>query len=101
MADVEELKWYSGGAERGQIAMELISDLISRLDSGKEQPLRELLFGFYREIKAQESSVPYVMNQMNIELAQCMLDNGIVLSEENRKLMKQLQTLRYIRYGSR
>lgn len=99
MSDEENIKWYTGGVERGEFVTEKLTELISLLDSKNEQPLRDLLFNFYKEIKTSGSSVPYILSRMNISISNCLIDNHIILSKESSDLLKQILKMSQIRYG--
>ncbi|WP_318764971.1 bacteriocin immunity protein [Lactiplantibacillus carotarum] len=83
--------WYSTGEQRRQTAMAKILDLVGDLSPTTEQPLRELLARYYQELLAQTSGSPvYVLMRLDLDIATCLHQNGIVLSPANSKRIHDL-----------
>lgn len=99
MSNEEHVKWFTGGVERGEVVTEKIAELIQLLDPEKGKPLRELLFDFHQEIKNGHQSIPFILSRMDIAVAKCLVDNGIVLTEDSSQLLKQILSMGQIRYG--
>lgn len=98
--EMSDIKWYSGGQERGRVAAGIISEIVANLDPATEQPLRQVLASYYTEFIEQKSgSNLSVFNRMSLEISKCVHQNQITLSSENKQLMDQLLSLNYIRYS--
>jgi len=94
------LKWFSGGKDRANNAIELITDLLVELNGDiQTEPLQQVLVNYKDELERQESSVPYILSRMNIAISNVMSKNGIMLSKKQSNLMKQLSNLSNIYYG--
>lgn len=94
------MKWFAGGMERSEKALELIKDLQNSIKGNSEQKGLSQLFQRYQtELETKGSSVPFVLNRMNVELFEVLTKHKINLSSEQLELLKELQKLSQIRYG--
>jgi len=97
--NMKAVKWYAGGHDRAEVALGLITDLVANLDDQHDQPLRELLASYYKELIDQRSgSNLYVITRMGIGLSKCLHQNEIVLDEDNERRLKALLELNNVRY---
>ncbi|EOT39538.1 bacteriocin immunity protein [Enterococcus columbae] len=97
-----QLKWYAGGQERGKVAVDLLTQLISELkasDDDNKKGLADLVQSFINEIKQGICAVPLSLSRLNIEVSNYLTTNQIVLSEKESKLFKEVAGLSQIRYG--
>ncbi|MCL5459414.1 bacteriocin immunity protein [Loigolactobacillus coryniformis] len=93
------MKWYAGGTERGQQAVELLTELIDHLNNDNELPLKQLLFQFRQEITAQSQAIPYILSRLNVAIAKVIRENKIVIAADNEARLKSLLALVEIRWG--
>ncbi|WP_278554363.1 bacteriocin immunity protein [Companilactobacillus farciminis] len=94
------LKWFSGGRDRANNAIEIIADLLIELNGNiQTESLQQVLIKYKDELERQESSVPYILSRMNIDISSAMSKDGIILSKKQSILMKQLRSLSNIYYG--
>ncbi|MEG0286585.1 MULTISPECIES: bacteriocin immunity protein [Vagococcus] len=96
-----ELKWFTGGKERKIVSIELITELLKELESTpNSQLLQNVLLNYKADISQNGISRPLVMSQMNLAISKAMREDGIVLSDNQTRLLKELISLANIRYGS-
>ena len=94
------LKWFAGGSERRCEAMTIIDYLLEDIKAAPQlAPLKNQLVIYKRRLEDDGTSVPFVLSQMNVDLARVLIDNKLILSESQAKQIKKLRELSVIRYG--
>ena len=94
------LKWFAGGTDRAAQAIKIIDDLRHELNGAAENTVvQNALLKYRRELVAKESSVPFVLSRMNLEVSNAMIKSGLTLSADQSRKLKQLTALANIRYG--
>lgn len=97
---MKKLKWYSGGKERADQAISIITELLTDLNSNSEsQSLLEVLRNYKDELERQEVAIPFILSRMNIEISETIRKDKIILSCTHSNKLKELMYLSYIRYG--
>lgn len=94
-----QIKWYTGGQERGKVALELIIQLLKELDGTAYDDLKQVLAMYFNEIKNESGSIPLVFSRMNLDVSNVMIKNHIVLPENAQQTMKKISQLNQLRYG--
>ena len=94
------LKWFAGGSERRCEAMTIISHLLEGINNTPQlAPLKNQLVSYQRRLKDDGTSTPFILSQMNVDLARVLIDNKLSLSESQARQIKKLRELSAIRYG--
>ena len=97
------LKWFAGGSERRCEAMTIIDHLLEDIkDTPQLTPLKNLLVSYKRRLEDDGTSTPFILSQMNVDLARVLrvlIDNKLSLSESQARQIKKLRELSAIRYG--
>ena len=94
------LKWFAGGRERRCEAMAIIDHLLEDMkDAPQLSPLKNQLAVYKSQLKGGGISTPFVLSQMNVDLARVLIDNKLILSESQAEQIKKLRELSAIRYG--
>lgn len=97
---IKKVKWYSGGDERGEKAIGLILELLKELNTNSDsQLLQEVLNKYKEELENKGSSVPLVLSRMNLAISHSIRKNGVILSDTQSTILKELTSLSSIRYG--
>lgn len=97
---MKEIKWFSGGTERAEVALSEISIILGLIPAEtKTNELRQLLFDYAQEINEGVTAVPYILSRMSIVVSNCMTKNKITISPEASAHLKKLFALGEIRYG--
>ncbi|MGK4179675.1 bacteriocin immunity protein [Lapidilactobacillus dextrinicus] len=97
---MSKLKWFSGGTDRAQQALEIIDDLLHDLYKNSENDtLQNLLLKYKYELEKQQTPVPFILSRMNIDIANIIVKNGLTLSSFQSSKLKQLTAISNIRYG--
>lgn len=97
---MSKLNWFSGGKERSNQALALITEILRELDTDQNsQALQKVLANYQNELRKEERPVPFILSQMNVEISNILNKKTISLSNTQAKKLKQLLTLSYIRYG--
>jgi hypothetical protein len=97
---MSDVKWFSGGGERSDQAISIITSLLQEIkDDTKCRPLQEVLIAYRNELQEKNSAVPFILSRMSIKLSQVISKNGILLSKEQSDMLKKLNILSNIRYG--
>ena len=96
-----QIKWYTGGQERGKVALELIIQLLKELDGTGTayDDLKHVLAVYFNEIKTESGSIPLIFNRMNLDVSNVMIKNHIVLPENAQQTMKKISQLNQLRCG--
>ena len=94
------LKWFAGGSERRCEAMTIINYLLEDIkDTTQLASLKNQLVIDQRRLKDDGTSTPFILSQMNVDLARVLIDNKLSLSESQARQIKKLIELSAIRYG--
>ena len=94
------LKWFAGGSERRCEAMTIIDNLLEGINNTHQlAPLKNQLVSYKRRLEDDGTSTPFILSQMNVDLARVLIDNKLSLSESQAKQIKKLRELSAIRYG--
>ncbi|MBO1141737.1 bacteriocin immunity protein [Enterococcus avium] len=93
------IKWFSGGNERGDQAVNIINVLLDYKELSQNGQLRKTLLEYKVELQKKESSVPFILSRMNLDISKALRNDGVYLNEEQKKYLKQLTSLSNIRYG--
>lgn len=94
-----KLKWFSGGKERREEAVNDLNTLNERLNETTEIELKKVIQHFLVELENQQEPVPLILSRFNIEVSNCLLKHSIELLVENKELVKSISELSQIRYG--
>lgn len=97
---ITPLKWFAGGSERRCEAMTIIDNLLEGINNTPQlTPLKNLLVSYKRRLEDDGTSTPFILSQMNVDLARVLIDNKLSLSESQSEQIKKLRELSAIRYG--
>ena len=94
------LKWFAGGSERRCEAMTIIDNLLEGINNTPQLALlKNQLVSYKRRLEDDGTSTPFILSQMNVDLARVLIDNKLSLSESQARQIKKLRELSAIRYG--
>ena len=94
------LKWFAGGRERRCEAMTIIDNLLEGINNTPQfAPLKNQLVSYKRRLEDDGTSTPFILSQMNVDLARVLIYNKLSLSESQAEQIKKLRELSAIRYG--
>ena len=94
------LKWFAGGSERRCEAITIIDHLLEDIkDTSQLTPLKNQLVSYKRRLEDDGTSIPFILNQMNVDVSRVLIDNKLMLSENQARQIKKLRELSAIRYG--
>ena len=94
------LKWFAGGRERRCEAMTIIDNLLEGINNTPQfAPLKNQLVSYKRRLEDDGTSTPFILSQMNVDLARVLIDNKLSLSESQAERIKKMRELSAIRYG--
>ena len=94
------LKWFAGGSERRCEAMTIIDYLLEDIKEVPQlTPLKNQLVIYKRRLKDDGTSTPFILSQMNVAIADVLIEHKSHLSESQSKQIKKLRDLSNIRYG--
>ena len=94
------LKWFAGGSERRCEAMTIIDNLLEGINNTHQlAPLKNQLVSYKRRLEDDGTSTPFILSQMNVDIARVLIDNKLSLSESQAEQIKKLRELSAIRYG--
>ena len=94
------LKWFAGGRERRCEVMTIIDNLLEGINNTPQfAPLKNQLVSYKRRLEDDGTSTPFILSQMNVDLARVLIDNKLSLSESQAEQIKKLRELSAIRYG--
>ena len=93
------LKWFAGGSERRCEAMTIINHLLEGINNTPQLALlKNQLVSYKRRLEDDGTSTPFILSQMNVDLARVLIDNKLSLSESQARQIKKLRELSAIRY---
>ena len=94
------LKWFSGADERRKQAIVIIDELVNELNKATNtKPLQSVLNSYKHELTKKETSIPMILSRMNIDIANVIRKNEILLSNAQSEQLRQLRSISNIRYG--
>ena len=94
------LKWFAGGSERRSEALTIINHLLEDIKNTPQlTPLKNLLVSYKRRLEDDETSTPFILSQMNVDISRVLIDHKLTLSESQAEQIKKLRELSAIRYG--
>ena len=98
---MNKLKWFSGGNERAEQAIQLIDELLRDLDdsSSHSDRLRTVVRNNKEALIHKQAAVPFILSRMNLEISNALLQNNILLTKQQSDKFEQLSSLANIRYG--
>ncbi|MGG5329484.1 bacteriocin immunity protein [Enterococcus sp. AZ163] len=97
---MSKLKWFSGGKDRGEQALAIITDLLNELANNSfNKSLQQVLGTYKEELTKKESSVPFILSRMNLDISNALKEDGVALSASQSSKLKKLSSLSNIRYG--
>ena len=97
---MSNLKWFAGGSERRCEAMTIIDYLLEDIKEVPQlTPLKNQLVIYKRRLKDDGTSTPFILSQMNVAIADVLIEHKLHLSESQSKPIKKLRDLSNIRYG--
>ena len=94
---MNKLKWFSGGAERREKAIEIMEELRNEMAQQPSTKLEMVFNQYLNELKQDGTSTPYILNRFNLTISKVILENEIRLSQKQSEFLKELRTLSYIR----
>lgn len=95
-----KIPWFAGGKERSDQAQAIISELLKDLANDPNcQALTKVLLTSQTELRKKESSVPFILSRMNLEISRSLKKEALNLTDEQSHKLKQLADLSSIRYG--
>lgn len=94
------LRWFSGGKERREEAVNLIDEIINDFgDDLRFNGLKQALLSYRGELTKSESSAPYILSRMSIEISTILRKDKLILTPYVEERMAELRKLLSIRYG--
>lgn len=94
------LRWFSGGKERREEAVNLIDEIINDFgDDLRFSGLKQVLLSYRGELAKSQSSAPYILSRMSIEISTIVRKDKLTLSPYVEERMAELRKLLSIRYG--
>lgn len=94
------LRWYSGGSDRAEQAINIINELLSDLgDSSQSGPLRDVLRGYKEDLIQKRAAVPFILSRMNLAISNVLVRDNITLTKLQSEKVGELSSLSNIRYG--
>ncbi|EOH91047.1 bacteriocin immunity protein [Enterococcus pallens] len=94
------MKWFSGGKDRGEQAVTIITELLNELANDSDNKFLQQILGTYKEeLTKKESSVPFILSRMNLDISNALKEDGVALSAGQSSKLKKLSSLSNIRYG--
>ena len=94
---MNKLKWFSGGAERREKAIEIMEQLRDEMAQQPSSNLEMVFNQYLKELKEDSTSTPYILNRFNLTISKVILENEIRLSQKQSEFLKELRTLSFIR----
>ena len=75
---MKKLKWFSGGNERAEQAIQLIDELLRDFDdsSSHSDRLRTVLRNNREALIHKQAAVPFILSRMNLEISNALFFAG-------------------------
>ncbi|EPH78149.1 MULTISPECIES: bacteriocin immunity protein [Enterococcus] len=93
------MKWFAGGQDRGKQVSALINELLNELNDSRNIQLKHILIDYKDKLNKQQASVPFLLSQLNIEMAKAIQHDSSELSLKQKDIIKKITSLSNIRYG--
>ncbi|EGO8494459.1 TPA: bacteriocin immunity protein [Enterococcus faecalis] len=93
------MKWFAGGQDRGKQVSVLINELLNELNDSRNIQLKHILIDYKDKLNKQQASVPFLLSQLNIEMAKAIQHDSSELSLKQKDIIKKITSLSNIRYG--
>lgn len=94
------MKWFAGGKERKDNALEILKDLYDSFsEESSEKQVKDLIAKYILEFKSPNRPVPYILNSFNLEISKCLRDNRIKLNSNQSQALKKIRQLSNIKYA--
>lgn len=97
---MSKLKWFSGGKERRDNALNLLESIIIEIrEIEGSESLQEFLLTYKDELEKQKAPIPTILSRFNVELSGVLRDSNIILTDRVKEALNSIRKLSYIRYG--
>lgn len=93
------MKWFAGGQDIGKQVSALINELLNELNDSRNIQLKHILIDYKDKLNKQQASVPFLLSQLNIEMAKAIQHDSSELSLKQKDIIKKITSLSNIRYG--
>ncbi|MBO1138276.1 bacteriocin immunity protein [Enterococcus faecalis] len=93
------MKWFAGGQDRGKQVSALINELLNESNDSQNIQLKHILIDYKDKLDKQQASVPFLLSQLNIEIAKAIQHDSSELSLKQKDIIKKITSLSSIRYG--
>ncbi|MGM0214104.1 bacteriocin immunity protein [Enterococcus sp. AZ109] len=95
---MNKLKWFSGGKERRDQAIIIITDVLNELTNDpKSESLQKVLGDYKDELERDGAAVPLILSRMNIAISNAIRKDGMDLPKHQADKLKELTALSNIR----
>ncbi|MCD8921781.1 bacteriocin immunity protein, partial [Staphylococcus gallinarum] len=83
----------------GKQVSALINELLNELNDSRNIQLKHILIDYKDKLNKQQASVPFLLSQLNIEMAKAIQHDSSELSLKQKDIIKKITSLSNIRYG--
>lgn len=83
------MKWFAGGQDRGKQVSALINELLNELNDSRNIQLKHILIDYKDKLNKQQASVPFLLSQLNIEMAKAIQHDSSELSLKQKDIIKK------------
>ncbi|EPA0888990.1 bacteriocin immunity protein [Enterococcus faecalis] len=83
------MKWFAGGQDRGKQVSVLINELLNELNDSRNIQLKHILIDYKDKLNKQQASVPFLLSQLNIEMAKAIQHDSSELSLKQKDIIKK------------
>lgn len=90
---MSKVKWFSGGVERGNQAVQIINELLNDDKIISDGPLEITLKKYRIELQQKESSIPFILSRMNLDISKALRSDPNQLGKERTNKLKNLTSL--------
>lgn len=87
---MSKVKWFSGGVERGNQAVQIINELLNDDKIISDSPLEITLKKYRIELQQKESSITFILSRMNLDISKILRSDPNQLSKEQTNKLKIL-----------
>lgn len=88
--------WYASGHQRAEVAIAMLIQLLADVPSDQTE-LRAILADHYQQIMAQVTSVPYVLQSLELQVAGCLHRTHYQFAPADEQAFARLLALSHIR----
>lgn len=92
----KEIPWFAGGAERGEIAVVLLADLLTKIPETQTE-LRRIIADHYEQLMAKTTTVTYILESLQLQMSGCLRRTHFLLTPEMQAICTRLLYLSHIR----